>query len=179
LIKKFLSKIEQKAKLLIKYREYKLLKKIIEEEKIYYYLEKDGKSILMQLIFSGKVGIAILRILNKKIVDENLDSGIIISKEKYTYSSIANSSKLNIELIPLKIPSFDVFQHNLVSNAKLLSSEERKRILKLYHAKPYQIPKMLETDTMSILLGAKQGDLIELSRDSITAGLINTYRYVS
>jgi len=178
LVKK-LSSIEKKALLLIKYREYDLVKKINEDDKKYYYLKKDGKKLIMQLISDGKIGIAICRDLNKKIIDENLESGIIISKEKHTYSARANSLELKIELIPLKIPSFDIFSHNLVSRAELLTSTEREEILEFYHAEPYQIPRILKTDTVSILLGAKQGDLIKFNRDSITAGQLDTYRYVS
>ena len=60
----------------------------------------------------------------------------------------------------------------------LLSEEERERIIKFYHAKPYQFPWIKASDPVSIILGAKPGDILKTSGSSETAGTYVSYSYV-
>lgn len=74
--------------------------------------------------------------------------------------------------------SFNIFDHELVPKHILLSKEEAEELLKTSRIKPYQLPKIKETDPAAKALGAKPGDIIKIIRRSPTAGVAKYYRYV-
>ncbi|MCW3989429.1 MAG: DNA-directed RNA polymerase subunit H [Candidatus Bathyarchaeota archaeon] len=85
---------------------------------------------------------------------------------------------MGVELVPHTLPTFDIFKHKLVSPTEILSEEERERIIKFYHAEAYQFPWIKGSDPVSIILGAKPGDILRKSGYSETAGTHVSYRYV-
>ena len=174
------SNTEKRAKLIIKYRKMKVKKKEIDEEnKTNYYLLKNNQPQILQCITGERViGIAFIRNLKKLLDESGAEKGIIVSDVKYTYSAKANAPKNKVELIPSTIPVFDLFKHKLVSPAELLDEEQKQIIIKKYHAKPYQFPRIKYDDPVTILLGGKPGDIIKFTHDSITAGESIKYRYV-
>jgi DNA-directed RNA polymerase subunit H len=175
------SNVEKRAKLIIKYRKMKVSKKEVDEENnTNYYLLKNNRPHILQCIEGERViGIAFIRKLSKLVHESGSEKGIIVSDVKYTYSAKANAPKNKVELIPSTIPVFDIFKHNLVSPAEILDEEQKQRIIKEYHAEPYQFPWIRSRDPVSILLGARPGDIIKFTVDSITAGESITYRYVT
>jgi DNA-directed RNA polymerase subunit H (RpoH/RPB5) len=46
------------------------------------------------------------------------------------------------------------------------------------HAEPYQFPWIKESDPISIIIGAKAGDVLKIIQKSQTAGKYEGYRYV-
>ncbi|MBS7652441.1 DNA-directed RNA polymerase subunit H [Candidatus Bathyarchaeota archaeon] len=96
----------------------------------------------------------------------------------YTYSSRSFAEKWGIELIEPSLPAFDVFEHELVPRHEILSEEEKQKVLDRFHAKPYQFPWIKASDPISIILGAKPGDMIKITGRSLTAGVYESYRYV-
>jgi DNA-directed RNA polymerase subunit H (RpoH/RPB5) len=85
---------------------------------------------------------------------------------------------MGIELRPPTIPTFDIFKHKLVSPTEILTEEERILILKFYHSKPFQFPWIKASDPVSIILGARPGDILKMTANSETAGTYVSYRYV-
>ena len=172
------STVEKRASLLIKYRKLKVKKKEKEETKTTYFLTR-GDSNLIFLCIAGQktIGIAYVRELRDLIKETGADKGVIISDGKYTYSAKANAPKLGVELVPRSLPTFDIFTHNLVSPTEILSEEERERIIKFYHAEPYQFPWVRGSDPVCIILGAKPGDILKVSGISETAGTHVSYRF--
>jgi DNA-directed RNA polymerase subunit H (RpoH/RPB5) len=175
------SNIEKRAKLLIKYRKMKVRKKEVDEaNNTNYYLMKDDEKNILQCITGERViGIAFIRELSKLVDESGSKKGIIVSDVKYTYSAKANAPKYRVELIPPTLPTFDLFKHNLVSPAELLNEGEKQEILQKYHAEAYQFPRIPSRDPVSILLGARPGDMIQFTVDSINAGESIVYRYVA
>lgn len=88
------------------------------------------------------------------------------------WSARHNAPSLDVELLPSTIPPFDIFNHKLVPRAVLLSEEEGCAVLEKYHAEPYQFPGMKSKDPISIILGAKSGDIVRFTLVSITAGRV-------
>lgn len=172
--------LEKRAKLIIKYRNLKISKKEDAGDIVTYYLTNDDRKYVMQCINNqNNIGIAFVRDLNIIVNEKDADQGIIITDSKYTYSARSNAPRLNVELIPPTIPSFDIFKHKLVPNAEILSKDEKKKIIEKYHAEPYQFPFMNTKDPVSVILGAKRGDIVRFISESITAGTTTSYRYVS
>ncbi|MBC8223454.1 restriction endonuclease [Candidatus Bathyarchaeota archaeon] len=172
--------IEKRAKLIIKYRKMRVRKREKNEDIIKYSLLKDDKKYVMQCISNQRnVGIAYVRDLRDIVGEADAEGGIILTDSKYTWSARHNAPRLNIELIPRTIPTFDIFRHKLVPSGELLSKEEKDAVVEKYHAKPYQFPWMKSKDPISIILGAKSGDIVRFTSESRTAGTSVSYRYVS
>ncbi|MFC1802352.1 DNA-directed RNA polymerase subunit H [Thermoproteota archaeon] len=170
---------EKRAALIIHYRNLQVDAVEKEEEKIIYRLSRDDKKCLMHILLNkATIGIAYIRDLRDQIEAEEVDGGIIIGDGKYTYSARSNAPEMSIELIPPSLPIFDIFKHDLVPLHVLLSNEERNAVAKKYHAEPYQFPWIKETDPISIIIGAKAGDVLKIIQKSETAGKYESYRYV-
>ena len=176
---KSMSAVEKRASLLIKYRKLKVKKKEKEGDKTTYFLSRgDSNPIFRCIVGQRTIGIAYVRELRDLVEETGADKGVIITDVKYTYSAKANAPKLGVELVPPTLPTFDIFKHKLVSPTEILSEEERERIIKFYHAEPFQFPWIKASDPVSIILGAKPGDILKTSGHSETAGTHVSYRYV-
>ena len=174
-----MSTVEKRAALIIKYRKMRVKKKEKEEDKITYFLSRGTSNPIFLCIANQKtIGIGYVRELKNLIDEKGADKGAIVTDGKYTYSARANAPKMGIELIPPNLPTFDIFKHKLVSPTEILTEEERERIIKFYHSKPYQFPWIKASDPVSIIIGAKPGDILKTSAQSETAGTYLSYRYV-
>jgi DNA-directed RNA polymerase subunit H (RpoH/RPB5) len=170
---------EKRAQLIIKYRDLEV--KDIEEKDgiILYRLLQDDNLILMHVIKNqSTIGIAYIRELREEMEKEDSEKGIIVSDGKYTYSARSNAPGMDIELIPQTIPTFDIFEHRIVPIHEIVSKEEREKLVERYHAEAYQFPWIKSTDPISIILGARPGDVLRITQKSETAGRYDTYRYV-
>jgi len=73
---------------------------------------------------------------------------------------------------------FNLFEHNLVSRHKILTDLEIEELQNKYHIKPYQLPYIKLSDPVVEFIGAKPGDILKITRKSLTAGSSVSYRYV-
>jgi len=170
---------EKRAALIIQYRNFVVDAVEKGEEKLVYRISRGDEKYLMHILLNKKtIGIAFVRELRDQIEEEEVTGGIIVADGKYTYSARSNSVDMHIELIPKSLPTFDIFLHAYVPLHEVVSEDERKAISKQYHAEPYQFPWIKATDPVSIILGARQGDVLKISQDSETAGEYYSYRYV-
>lgn len=170
---------EKRAALIIKYRNLNVDSVEKAEEKIIYKLSKDEKKYLMHILLNlDTIGIAYVRELRDRIEEDEFEGGIIVGDGKYTYSARSNAEEMNIELIPPSLPTFDIFQHALVPLHQILTQDERKEVAEKYHAEPYQFPWVKSSDPISIIIGARPGDVVRVIQKSETAGRYEGYRYV-
>ena len=170
---------EKRAALIIKYRKLIIDNTEKDEDKIVYRLSRGDEKYLMHVLLGkSTIGIAYIRELRDKVDKEEVTGGIVVGDGKYTYSARSSAPEMSIELIPPTLPIFDIFEHELVPLHEVVSPEERKELSKKYHAEPYQFPWIKSVDPISIILGAKPGDVIRITQKSETAGKYETYRYV-
>ncbi len=73
----------------------------------------------------------------------------------------------------------DVLLHELVPKHYLLTKEESQNLLEKYKITISDLPQMSEKDPVSIAIGAKEGDIVKIVREShTTVKNIDYYRYV-
>jgi len=72
-----------------------------------------------------------------------------------------------------------ILEHYLQPKSiRILSEREVEELLNKYNISKLQLPKILNTDPIVKIIGAKEGDVIEFVRESPTAGLYKYYRVV-
>ena len=170
---------EKRAALIIKYRNFNVDSVEKEEDRLVYRLSRGDENYLMHILMDKKtVGIAFIRELRDQVEEGDVTGGIIVADGKYTYSARRDATEMSIELVPASLPAFDVFEHAYVPLHEVLNEEERQGVSDKFHAEPYQFPWIKSTDPVSIILGAKPGDVLRVSHVSETAGKYLSYRYV-
>jgi len=73
---------------------------------------------------------------------------------------------------------FDILGHELVPHHEIISDEEKRQLFEKYNLTPDQLPKILNTDPVSISIGAKPGQIVKIIRKSHTAKEAIAYRLV-
>jgi DNA-directed RNA polymerase subunit H (RpoH/RPB5) len=172
---------ERKARVLIKLRGYRLLKREELKNAISFKVRmvKDKKNALIWCILTdGAVGVQYINQLKKAMKEAEVDKGIIVTRGRYTQAAKVNAKKSGIELIPRIFPSFNIFDHKLVPKHEILTPDEKEKLLAQYKVQPYQLPRIMASDPAAKAIGAKPGDIVRIIRDSPTAGKYVAYRYV-
>ena len=74
---------------------------------------------------------------------------------------------------------FDIFKHGFVPPHRIMDKEEVEELKKKYGLESLkQLPRILVTDPAAIAIGAAKGDVLEITRKSITGGESKYYRLV-
>ncbi len=171
---------ERKAKILIKLRGYKLVKKEKIKDAACFFVEipKEKKKGLLWCVQEETVGIQTINKMAKAMKEAGIERGILISSGRTTNAAKQTAKKKHIELLPKTFPVFDIFEHELVPKHEILTQEERDKVLSYYRVKPYQLPQIKASDPAAKAIGAKPGDILRIIRKSPTAGEHIAYRYV-
>lgn len=78
-----------------------------------------------------------------------------------------------------KKKQIDVLLHDLVPQHILLTKEETKDLMDKYQITVIDLPQIFEKDPIAIAIGAKEGDVLKIIRESkTTVKTIDYYRYV-
>ena len=78
-----------------------------------------------------------------------------------------------------KKKKIDVLLHKFVPQHLLLTKEETQKLLEKYSIGVTDLPQIFEKDPVAIAIGAKEGDIIKIIRDShTTVKSVDYYRYV-
>ncbi|HTY51816.1 MAG TPA: DNA-directed RNA polymerase subunit H [Methanomicrobiales archaeon] len=74
--------------------------------------------------------------------------------------------------------TFNVLEHMMVPDHRIMEEEEIKTLLATYHLTLEQLPKIYHDDPAVKAVKAKPGDVIGIVRESQTAGRADSYRLV-
>ena len=78
-----------------------------------------------------------------------------------------------------KKKKIDVLLHKFVPQHILLTKEEAQELLNKYKIDVNDLPQMFEKDPVAIAIGAKEGDIVKIVRDSsTTVRTVDYFRYV-
>lgn len=73
---------------------------------------------------------------------------------------------------------FNIMHHNLVPIHEIIFEKEQKELMEKYNITPDRLPKILNTDPVSVFIGAKPGQIVKITRESHTAKEAVAYRLV-
>ncbi len=72
-----------------------------------------------------------------------------------------------------------ILEHELVPKHRILSEEEKQKLLEKYNISLKNLPKIsIKDPVVKLLNDAKVGDVIEITRKSPTAGTTKYYRVI-
>jgi len=71
-----------------------------------------------------------------------------------------------------------ILEHELVPKHEVLSPEEALKVLKKLGITPDKLPWIRASDPVARAIRAKPGDIVKITRKSLTAGETVVYRYV-
>lgn len=72
----------------------------------------------------------------------------------------------------------DILKHELVPKHKILNEKEREELFKKYGINIKQLPRISGSDPVIKVINGQLGDVIEITRKSLTAGETVYYRVV-
>ena len=90
--------------------------------------------------------------------------------------SYLTTKNIFIQIFSLDNLMFNITKHKLVPKMRILTEEEKNKVLKTYSTTPIQMPQILKSDPQAKFLGVRKGDMCEIIRASETAGNALTYR---
>ena len=115
----------------------------------------------------------------------NEDTCIIISKDKITYkgsmeeyvNKVFNNLKRFVQVFYLNELLFDITEHELVPEYKILDEEGKKKVMDKYFVEEdKQLPYVLVSDPVARFYGVKVGELVEITDYSESNGKNKSYR---
>ena len=71
-----------------------------------------------------------------------------------------------------------IIGHSLVPKHEIMSNASIERVLKQYKITVDQLPKIKSEDPVVVAIGAKKGQVLKITRNSMTAGKSVYYRVV-
>ncbi|KAL1860403.1 hypothetical protein VTK73DRAFT_7358 [Phialemonium thermophilum] len=128
----------------------------------------------------GSIGVGLMKKFVQHCAANNFKAGILI-----TAAALSSQARKVISVTQqyTQIECFleedllvNITHHELVPKHILLSREEKSALLKRYHLKETQLPRILQKDPIARYLGLKRGQVVKIIRNSETAGRYASYR---
>lgn len=76
------------------------------------------------------------------------------------------------------IASVEIVKHEMVPKHEILTEKEKKDVLEKFEVTEEQLPRILISDPVVEMIGAKPGNVLRITRESQTAGEAVYYRIV-
>lgn len=140
--------------------------------------KKKKETIVIRIPDKEVVGVKLLRDFRKDLESPGFDHAILLALGKYTHYAKKEAIQGGIETFSIDFPFFDLFQHDLVPTHEIASPKEIEELSKTLFGELHKLPKIFSTDPAAQLLGAKPGEVLKITRQSVTAGEFIAYRYV-
>lgn len=162
----------------IKKTEEEVIAAALDDTKMYKYA-----SILIVFSTKTRVGNSELNAFIKFAEENGYNAGIIIISQTPISESVQDSlikhisEKSNplVQIFEIRKLQFNISKHRKVPHHKLLSDEEKAEIVKLYE--PDKMPKILCQDEMAKFIGARPGDVVEITGMCQTSSENKRWRY--
>lgn len=143
--------------------------------------EPDGKNKSLLVYFSDEEKMALkhLKLLLENLINEGIKNLIIVLREGISPAAkkfILECGSISITSFVEKNLLFNITHHRLIPKHRIISENEKQKLLKVKMIKESVMPKILISDPVAKYYGAQRGDVVEIERKSETAGKIKTWR---
>ena len=150
-------------------------------------IEGPSNKILVKYVLSEKLrGKNVEKQLDTQyegLLEDN-DTCIIITKDLVNYKGTLEeyvnrvflTKKRYVQVLWLNRLLFDITQHELTPNYRILSEEEKQGVLDRFHLTDHNMPNVLVTDPLACFYGVKVGEVVEITKASETNGYNTDYR---
>lgn len=150
-------------------------------------IEGPSNKILVKYVLSEKLrGKNVEKQLDTQyegLLEDN-DTCIIITKDLVNYKGTLEeyvnrvflTKKRYVQVLWLNRLLFDITQHELTPNYRILSEEEKQGVLDRFHLTEHNMPNVLVTDPLACFYGVKAGEVVEITKPSETNGYNTDYR---
>lgn len=141
-------------------------------------VQKDKEMLFVFFSDEEKMSLKNVKILVENIEKQNIKNLIVVLREGISpaASKFALECPVNITIFKEKELLFNVTKHSLVFKHRIITLEEKEKLLEEKKIKEEQMPKILVTDPVAKYLGAKKGDVLEIERESETVGFALYWR---
>ncbi|MHA1784155.1 MAG: DNA-directed RNA polymerase subunit H [Candidatus Helarchaeota archaeon] len=149
----------------------------VESQRAFIRAKKADKETIILCMKYETLGVALIRDAIKEL-DKNkkIKHKVIVGAGKVTRSAKNEMIANNIEFIPAQLVMMDILDHEFVPKHEIISEEEANKILNYYKLTKEDLPQILTSDPVAIIIGARPGDVIRITRKSQTAGESIIYR---
>mmetsp|Transcript_9646 Transcript_9646/g.15567 ORF Transcript_9646/g.15567 Transcript_9646/m.15567 type:complete len:122 (-) Transcript_9646:184-549(-) len=116
-----------------------------------------------------------------RMIEGNVTRAIIVYQVSITSlvkQGIEESKNYHFETFMEAELLVNITKHRYVPRHQVLSSKEKATLLKKYHLKETQLPRMQRADAIARFYGLRPGQVVKIYRQSETAGRYVTYRIV-
>ncbi|XVE71936.1 hypothetical protein DITRI_Ditri10aG0191200 [Diplodiscus trichospermus] len=128
-----------------------------------------------------KVGVPMVRNCAKRMKTDNVFNAILVVQKALTAPAKAAIVEINsyfhMEVFEDAELLTNITEHMFVPQHKVLTDQEKKELLEKYRVKETQLPRILVTDPVARYYGMKRGQVVKITRQSVTADTYDTYRY--
>jgi DNA-directed RNA polymerase I, II, and III subunit RPABC1 len=131
---------------------------------------------------TGSIGIQPMKKFAQYCSEHNYRAGVFVTRAalspaaRRTMSGASGTGYTHLEAFLEEDLLVNITHHDLVPTHILLSREEKTALLKRYHLKETQLPRILSKDPIARYYGLKRGQVVKIIRDSETAGRYASYR---
>lgn len=130
---------------------------------------------------TGSVGTGTMKKFAHFCAEHNYKVGVFVTKASLSPAArrtmgAGSSVYTTLEAFLEEDLLVNITKHELVPKHNPLSKEEKIALLKRYHLKETQLPRILQKDPIARYLGLRRGQVVKIIRDSETAGRYASYR---
>lgn len=139
----------------------------------------DTSSLLVHFAEEDKMSLKSAKLLLENTFNQGIKNLVLVLREGISPAAkklATECDSITITIFTERDLLFNITKHKLVPNHRIISQTEKEKLLVEKMIKETDMPKILIDDPVAKYYGAKKGDVIEIERDSETAGKILTWR---
>uniref|UniRef100_A0A5B7C8A6 Putative DNA-directed RNA polymerase V subunit 5C isoform X1 n=1 Tax=Davidia involucrata TaxID=16924 RepID=A0A5B7C8A6_DAVIN len=109
---------------------------------------------------------------------ESLHRVILILQSKMNSHArkVVDDFQIKVETFQITDLLVNITKHVLAPKHEILSSEEKRKLLKEYHVEDKQLPRMLENDAIARYYGLEKGQVVKITHSGALTDSLVTYR---
>lgn len=140
-----------------------------------------SKRVLVYFCNPGPVKVTSIRYISGQIANKDGLSGLILVLQ----GEMTNQALKALDLFPFKVQVFqitdllvNITKHVLKPKHRVLTDQEKQRLLKKYSIQEKQLPRMLKNDAIARYYGLEKGQVVKVTYSGDITGTHVTYRCV-